>query len=96
VEILANETLRLLEVDAVANLDNIAVDDQYVGEGYGKRTAWGTEAIQLFAKMEGIFLDHVYSGKGAAALIDYARKSIIAPGEHVLFVHTGGNVQLFA
>jgi D-cysteine desulfhydrase family pyridoxal phosphate-dependent enzyme len=74
----------------------IKVDDHYRGAGYGKRTALATEAIDLFARKEGIFLDHVYTGKAASALIDYCRIDQIKSDDSVLFIHTGGNVELFA
>lgn len=74
----------------------IKVDDHYRGAGYGKRTASATEAIDLFARKEGIFLDRVYTAKAASALIDYCRIGKIRSDESVLFIHTGGNVELFA
>jgi len=73
----------------------VTVDDNYIGKGYGKHTALAEEAIELFAKNEGVLLDHVYSGKAASGLIDYCRSGKIAPGETIVFLHTGGNVQLF-
>ena len=45
---------------------------------------------------EGILLDPVYSGKGAAGLIDLIRKGHFRKGENVVFVHTGGSAGLFA
>ena len=73
----------------------IFTDDSYVGEGYGKRTDGCIEAVNLFAKMEGIFLDYVYTGKGAAGLLDYCRSGRIKPNENIVFLHTGGNIELF-
>ena len=49
--------------DVVANTD-------YVGAGYGIPREDTLEAIGMFAELEGILLDPVYSGKGAAGLID--------------------------
>jgi len=49
----------------------------------------------LFAKNEGVLLDHVYTGKAASGLIDYCRSGRIGPDETVVFLHTGGNIQLF-
>ena len=51
--------------------------------------------MALFAQRLGIFLDYVYSGKAAAALIDYLRKGRFDSGANVLFIHTGGNIELF-
>jgi L-cysteate sulfo-lyase len=49
----------------------------------------------MFAELEAILLDPVYSGKGAAGLIDYCRKGRFRKGERVVFLHTGGAVGLF-
>ena len=45
---------------------------------------------------EAILLDPVYSGKGAAGLIDLIRKGHFKKGERVVFLHTGGAAGLFA
>ncbi len=73
----------------------VTVDETYIGKGYGKHTALAEEAIELFAKNEGVLLDHVYTGKAASGLIDYCRSGRIGPDETVVFLHTGGNIQLF-
>ena len=49
----------------------------------------------MFAQLEGILLDPVYSGKGAAGLIDFVRKGRFGEGERVVFIHTGGAAALF-
>lgn len=72
----------------VANCD-------YVGEGYGIPNAGTLEAIEMFAQFEGLLLDPVYSGKGAAGLIDLIRKGEIGADETVVFIHTGGSAGLF-
>ena len=72
----------------VANCD-------YVGPGYGQPTAGMTEAVLMLARLEGVLLDPVYSGKAMAGLIDLIRKGEIGKGETVVFLHTGGAVGLF-
>lgn len=74
--------------DVVANCD-------YVGRGYGIPTPGALEAIALFARLEGILLDPVYSAKGAAGLLDLIRRGHFRRGERVVFVHTGGSAALF-
>ena len=54
------------------------------------------EAVQLFAKTEGILLDPVYTGKAAAGLIDLIRNGYFKRDDHVLFVHSGGSPALYA
>ena len=73
----------------VANCD-------YVGPGYGQPTAGMTEAVLMVARLEGVLLDPVYSGKAMAGLIGLIRKGEIRKGERVVFLHTGGAVGLFA
>lgn len=54
------------------------------------------EAVQLLARTEGLLLDPVYTGKIMAGLIGLARAGEFAPGERVLFLHTGGLPSLYA
>ena len=54
------------------------------------------EAVQIFARTEGILLDPVYTGKAAAGLLDLIRKGHFKEGEKVLFLHTGGSPGLYA
>lgn len=75
--------------------ESVIVDNRYMGSEYGARTDECEAAIRLFARKEGILLDHVYTGKAAAGLLDYARHGMFHGQENVLFIHTGGNVQLF-
>jgi len=83
------------EVDAQVDPADVIVDGDYMGPGYAARTPGCEEAVGLFARRAGIFLDYVYSGKAAAALIDYLRQNRFGRGAHVLFLHTGGNIELF-
>lgn len=73
----------------------VTVDDRFVGGGYRHKTTGCTEAIAMFARMEGIFLDEVYTGKAAAGLIAYGRAGQLGKDENILFLHTGGTAQLF-
>jgi L-cysteate sulfo-lyase len=75
---------------------DVLVNADYCGAGYGVVTEREREAIQLFARHEGLLLDPVYSGRGAAALIDLIRKGFFKTTDIVLFLHTGGQPALFA
>lgn len=70
------------------------VDDNFIGPGYAVPSEECNDAFKLFANMEGILLDHVYTGKAAAGLIHYAGNKMFK-GKNVLFIHTGGNSDLF-
>lgn len=74
----------------------VEVLDDYVGPGYSLPTAAMVEAVQTFARLEGILLDPVYTGKTAAGLIDLVRRGRFRRGERVLFLHTGGSPALYA
>jgi 1-aminocyclopropane-1-carboxylate deaminase/D-cysteine desulfhydrase-like pyridoxal-dependent ACC family enzyme len=76
--------------------EEILVNDSYLGGGYGVMGEPEREAIQLFARLEGLLLDPVYTGRAAAGLIDLIRGGFFARGETVLFWHTGGTPALFA
>lgn len=75
---------------------DIEVDDQFVGDGYGIATPASTEALELVARTEGIVLDPVYTAKAMAALIARVRAGSFTPHDRVLFWHTGGQAGLFA
>lgn len=90
---LVQETAALLGVSV--KRPPVLVNDDFVGEGYAITTSAGEEAIELFARREGIFLDHVYTGKAASALLHWLEKGALS-GQRVLFLHTGGQVELFA
>jgi L-cysteate sulfo-lyase len=92
---LALKTAGKLECPDVVQREDVVADCQYVGQGYGIPREDTIEAIRLFAELEGILLDPVYSGKGAAGLIDYCRQGHFKKGERVVFLHTGGSAALF-
>jgi len=76
--------------------NDILVNAEYTGEGYGVMNERDREAIHLFARIEGILLDPVYTGRAGAGLIDLIRIGFFKQGERVLFWHTGGTPGLFA
>lgn len=87
--------LQQMMVDGLIDLRRIIVEDAFVGGGYRQNTQACLNAIETFARLEGIFLDEVYTGKAAAGLIEYGRSGRFARGENILFLHTGGAAQLF-
>ncbi len=100
-DVLRGIVVRLARETAVAaggEIDEppVLVDDRWIGEGYAIPTAEGSEAQRLFARLEGIILDDVYTAKAAAALIGRCRAGEIGKGGVVVFLHTGGSPGLFA
>ena len=74
----------------------LKIFDDYVGPGYSIPTEEMAEAVRIFARVEGILLDPVYTGKAAAGLLDLIQKGHFKKGEKVLFLHTGGAPGLYA
>ncbi|TGQ40543.1 MULTISPECIES: D-cysteine desulfhydrase [unclassified Mesorhizobium] len=91
----ALQTAAKLGCPDVVQRSDIVADSDYVGDGYGVPRHDTLEAIRMFAELEGILLDPVYSGKGAAGLIDYCRKGRFKSGQRIVFLHTGGSSALF-
>ncbi len=65
-------------------------------ESYGVATESGAEAIRTCARLEGLLLDPVYTGKSMAGLFALARAGALDAGVPVVFLHTGGLPILFA
>jgi D-cysteine desulfhydrase family pyridoxal phosphate-dependent enzyme len=78
-----------------ATIDDVHLDDRWLGPGYGRPTPEMLEAITLVARTEGVLADPVYTGKALAALIGDCRGGRQAGGP-IVFLHTGGAPALFA
>jgi len=76
--------------------EDILANEQYCKAGYGVLTDAEREAVRLFATLEGLLLDPVYTGRAAAGMIDLIRTGFFKKDETVLFWHTGGQPALFA
>ncbi len=72
------------------------IEATYVGERYGVPSAQGTAALRKMARLEGILLDPVYTGKAFAGLLDLVERGRLGRDEPVIFLHTGGVPGLFA
>ena len=93
---LATETADFLGEKLRFTPEDVLVNDDYLGQGYGVMGAPERQAVQLFARRDGLLLDPVYTGRAAAGLIDLIQKGYFAAGTSVLFWHTGGTPALFA
>lgn len=93
---LAQQVLERMAVTVPLPREAVVVRDDFVGAGYSLPTDEMTEAIQLFARLEGILLDPVYTGKSAAGLLGLVREGRFADSDKVLFLHTGGAPALHA
>lgn len=73
----------------------VRVNADYLGKGYSIPSEAMVDAVQLVARLEGLLLDPVYTGKAMAGLIDWARTGRFRRDENVVFIHTGGQAGLF-
>jgi D-cysteine desulfhydrase family pyridoxal phosphate-dependent enzyme len=92
---LVRESARLLGIETPMAAADVECCDAYVGE-YGVPTAAGQNAIRAAARMEGLVLDPVYTGKSMSGLLDLARRRILDPTVATVFLHTGGLPIAFA
>lgn len=92
---LACQTAEKLGCPNIVSREHVVANADYVGEGYGLPSKAGIEAINMFARLEGILLDPVYSAKAAAGLINLIRKKQFKKGQRIIFIHTGGSSALF-
>lgn len=96
------ERIPELARDASLHLDRgspnatVNVDHRHIGAGYGELSDACLDAMRIFARVEGLILDPVYSGKAAAAMFTAIHDSRIGPDDTVVFWATGGSPGLFA
>ncbi|VAW70261.1 pyridoxal phosphate-dependent deaminase, putative [hydrothermal vent metagenome] len=93
---LANSTAKTIDLDYTFTEQDLTLNDNYTGEGYGIVGELEREAIALTAQCEGILLDPVYTGRAMGGLIDMIRCKQITKNDKVLFWHTGGAPALFS
>jgi D-cysteine desulfhydrase len=96
VHALAAATAQMLGLQTEIPREAVTCLDEWVGPGYSLPTPQMVEAVQMLARLEGVLLDPVYTGKAMAGLIGLSRRGHFKDGERVLFVHTGGAPALFA
>ena len=96
VHALAVRTAELIGARGTLPREMVEAYDEQVGPGYGQPTADMVEAILLLARLEGILLDPVYSGKGFAGLLSMIQARAFKKTDRVVFLHTGGSAALFA
>ena len=68
----------------------------HLGAGYAIPNPEDTPFIEELARMEGILLDPVYTGKAWAGMLKLLREGYFGDEGDIVFVHTGGAAALFA
>jgi D-cysteine desulfhydrase family pyridoxal phosphate-dependent enzyme len=92
---LARECAALLDAGAPPSPADVECHDAFFEE-YGRPTRPGREAMLLAARLEGLLLDPVYTGKAMAGLIALAAGGQLDRATTTVFIHTGGLPILFA
>lgn len=102
VEAIKKRTKEIIEesaaiIDYKFNAKDAVIEcyDNYYVE-YGMLTKSGVQAISECARLEGILLDPIYTGKVMGGLIDLTRKNIVDKNIPVVFIHTGGMPIIFS
>jgi len=72
------------------------VRQEFLGQGYGVLGEREREAIRLAARLEGILVDPVYTGRALGGLVEMIRGGELSSADTVVFWHTGGAPALFA
>ena len=93
---IANQAAEILGLETRLAPEDILVDDQSVGEGYGIPTEECMEAIRMAARTEGILLDPTYSSKVMGGMMRLIQQKKFSADQKVLFLHSGGTPILFA
>ncbi|MBT3534542.1 MAG: D-cysteine desulfhydrase [Rhodospirillaceae bacterium] len=89
-------TLHHLGGDEALDRNALQIIEGYAGEAYGLPTEQMRAAVRLAARMDGLILDPVYTGKAMAGLIDLISQGRFDKDQTVVFLHTGGMPGLFA
>lgn len=90
----ADAASQLLGVEPLGP-DDIRLNCNHIGEGYGVPTDGMIESVSRVARLEGILLDPVYTGKAMAGLLHELTTGKLKNAKSVLFLHTGGAAGLF-
>jgi D-cysteine desulfhydrase len=73
----------------------IAVDGGFIGPGYAQATKEGLALIRRAARLDGVLLDPVYTGKAMLGVAARAREPGGLPARRVVLFHTGGAFGIF-
>jgi L-cysteate sulfo-lyase len=76
--------------------DAVQIVEGYAGSAYGMPTEEMRDATRLVARLEGLILDPVYTGKAMVGLIDLVAQGRFKNDPTIAFLHTGGMPGLFA
>ncbi|CAH0990198.1 L-cysteate sulfo-lyase [Sinobacterium norvegicum] len=73
----------------------VSTIDGYVGPGYAKATSAVYATIQSAARLDGLILDPVYTGKAFMGMLAERNQGRFNDSEDIVFIHTGGVFGLY-
>ncbi|MEM7426218.1 MAG: D-cysteine desulfhydrase family protein [Pseudomonadota bacterium] len=92
---LANEALKVLDLPALVEDDDVEVMASNTAD-YGMADDAIKEGIYLMAKKEGLIADPVYEGRAIRGLLDLNASGRFAPDDKILLMHLGGSPAIHA
>lgn len=90
VKALIPATLKQIGSNGKLKQGDINIVTGYGGPAYGLPNSGTIRAIELLARLEGILLDPVYTGKAMAGMMDKVRSRHHNLDDILVFLHTGG------
>ncbi|MDA1098109.1 MAG: D-cysteine desulfhydrase [Proteobacteria bacterium] len=96
VRAIARDTVSQLAPGTALPKAAVQIIEGHAGSAYGMPTEQMRDAVRLVARLEGLILDPVYTGKAMAGLIGLVRQGRFAADQTIVFLHTGGMPGLFA
>ncbi|VUD56556.1 D-cysteine desulfhydrase [Thalassocella blandensis] len=82
------------EIDLVGALQ-IRTNDSYIGPGYGKGYDALFTCIAEVARLDGVVLDPVYTGKAFYGMLEEIKHGELQDCDNIVFLHTGGIYGIF-
>jgi 1-aminocyclopropane-1-carboxylate deaminase/D-cysteine desulfhydrase-like pyridoxal-dependent ACC family enzyme len=92
---LAAQSAAMLEGEPVRSEDDFEMV-YHLGDGYAIPNPEDTPYIEELARLEGILLDPVYTGKAWSGMLKLLKNGYFDGQDNIVFVHTGGAAALFA
>jgi len=85
----------LLDLPNPVRPDDIQLHDDVLAPGYGIMNDAVAAAIRDCARLDGLLVEPVYTGRAMAGLFALVRDGRLPKGKKIIFVHTGGLPALF-
>jgi len=89
------ESMEYVDIKLDIDPDEINIIGGHVGRGYALSSPDELDFISDLAKLEGVILDPVYTGKAMYGLTKEIKKGTFSKYKNILFIHTGGLYGLF-